>query len=86
VLNSKESSPLDDEHEDSDYINDQPSSTSRVPTHLEIRKKNIEENKRLLQLVNDEVYSKPRPKTLAEIMDLDIIHRKVEKILGNFDG
>ena len=80
---SKQSSLLDDEQED-DFDaddNDRPSSTSHVPTYLEIKKKNIEENKRLLQLIDKELSSVPRPTTLTSLLDADTINEKVVKII-----
>ena len=78
----------DEMEDDSDADdNDQRSSTSREPalSYVDIRKKTIEENKRLLQFVNDEL-SVSRPKTLTNILDPDEVNENVAKIISTFYG
>jgi hypothetical protein len=100
TLSSNQGSPptLGDEQEDDlDGIesidvdnrnNNQRSSTSRarVPTYLEIKEKNIKENKRLLQLINDEHKSAPTSKTFTGSLDVDAINERVAKVLSSFYG
>ena len=84
MLGSKENSP--DADEDSDDSEDDKRPASRVPSSYELeRQKNIKNNKRLLQLIDDE-FKKRKPRSLSETLDPTTTATNVSTVLSRFHG